>query len=71
MINAHFDKPYVKTIRLKLAKQTEQRIKKKQQQKKVTSHEPVEITKKHQEALDQVKDEQLQKILQDFLHYCK
>jgi predicted GTPase len=70
MINGHFDKPYVKNIRLKLAKQAE-RKKKKQEPKKAVKQPATLLTEQHQQALDQVKDEQLQKILQEFLQHCK
>lgn len=71
MINAHFDQPYIKTIRLKLANQAEKSKKKSYTHKVAKSHVPVTITKKHQEALSQVKDEQLQQILAQLLQHCK
>lgn len=71
MINAHFDQPYIKTIRLKLAKQAEQNKKKSYTQKIEKPQVVVQLTEKHQEALAQVKDEQLQKILSQFLQHCK
>lgn len=70
MINAHFDRPYVKNIRLKLAKQTEQVKKKKKIEKKIDTTETI-ITEQQQAALACVKDEELQKVLSHFLKHCK
>lgn len=75
-INAHFDKPYVKQLRLKLAQQKEKQ-KTPDFAKATTGGEktgpivPVILTQQHQNALSQVKDEQLQEALYQFLRYCK
>jgi hypothetical protein len=70
-INAHFDKPYVKHVRLKLAKQNEKQKKKKQVITAPEKQQVVTMTKRHESALSAVKDEQLQEALYHFLQYCK
>ncbi len=73
MMNAHFDKPYIKQIRLKLAKQNPETVKKKKKlpAAAVGPSLTINLTEEHRVALAQVKDSELQKILQDFLGYCK
>jgi len=73
MMNAHFDKPYIKQIRLKLAKQNPENLKKKKKLTAAPAQPPlvINVTEEHRIALAQVKDSELQKILQDFLGYCK
>jgi hypothetical protein len=72
MINAHFDAPYIKQVRLRLAKKGPEQAK--QVKKTIACAEqlpPALLTQQHREALAQVKDQELQTVLQDFLRHCK
>lgn len=71
-INQQFDKPYVKQIRLKLAKGVPKRAaQKKNKAASVVQRAPVPLTQQHHAALAQVKDQELHDALQTFLQHCK
>lgn len=69
-INEHLDKPYVKRLRFKLATHKEYKEPLVKQPAKKIIRTPISLSKREQEALHKIKDQELQKVLHAFLSRC-
>lgn len=70
-INAHLEKPYIKSVRLKQATVTKKQPSSLPEQKVYEAPKAVILTGKERAALTCIKDNELQHVLKTFLYRCR